>query len=1418
MMMSSEKQSRVEHERRLALVIGVNAAPQSHLEPLKYALNDAECMAKTLQEHCGFTLLQPPLLGPEATSANVKKAVLALARQRSDADFLLLYFSGHGQPMTVSGDQSDIYLGTSDFSATDTEEDENLHCSMRWLQEKLYLPTQAGKVLLVLDCCYAGNMGRTAPDPYLEDLKMRINKYFGAPGTASGARAGGLRLALTATGHNQSAYEQEGHGMLTGCLLECLQGKVDDVIDLDDRGNVSLQRLHDYLLRVMPKDQNPSVSGDYAGQKCILANYEQRAIELRQSKRAIVNEIPHTHIPLARSASFQQRPGEFDEVARLLFVDAAGGASPQNRVVGLIGMGGIGKTQLAVEIAYEYKERFAAGIFWMAATGASLSEWQHQFAELAANTEYLPPGDDVSHPEHEARRARHIARYLAHHPDALLLLDNVEHIAHLLDALTSFAGEEVHCTILYTSRTDVAPSFVNKYMVSKLPEKEALRLLLERRPALLKGILAGADDREAQAARAICQYVDYLPLALTLLRDLLQDAHLTLTHLHQQLRQHGALEITRDQDVTDAKLFSTFLLSWEKVRNPAAQRLFQLASFFPEAAPIPLWLLALAANLEGNTSIEPLGKARLELLRWSLIEELPGDALRLHPIIRECARYLVAQDNGRDALLATAGEHLANGFTDVNKLERRVLAEGYWKCLERVQEAVSYAQLLGIQQADVLERVAYWLARDSSLLGTGALWPQVLPGLFYQQLHNRALEEDYHLSGTAPDARWVRQQSRVGAEDQSLLREFRHPAGVTNVAFSPDNRLVATGCDDCRVRVWDVSSGQVLQTLQSNDTPITGVAFSPDGSKLVTCSLDTDAVLWNVLNGQFLRVIAGQNYALRDVAFSPDGKYIAAMSEDRFVRVWDVATGEMVAVLVEQSGWIGDFAFSPDSEQIAIISSDNIEIWDRESGQVVTTLKAKYNHRDFSALEPITERTTSHESNMIVLSGMPWSWELDKIKHLSIVFSLDGKSVLFSSQSNTYIWDIGQQEVSTCFSILDWSPFSMEYITGTAFFYDDKQIAVIRDNIVEVWQIQKIQNEQRVLSFKHSTLVTSVAFSPDGTKVVTGSSDGIARLWQVPFVPLTKREVRSYFELIECAVFSPAGTQLLTVGTQLVIAGITEGVVRVWDAIDGEIVRTLEKGSRYTDCAALSPDGKRVAMGEFGTIWIWNIEQNWDRKRHQEIAHYVPPDFPLSASMSCIVLSPDGMLVAKAANQIIQVWRLDTWKEVALLRGHEGEIKQMAFSPDSSRLVTGATDGTARVWDISSGTQLVVLKEYAGRSIGISSDGRMLAIGLFSNAVSIVSMENGERLMLLEGHTQPVTMLSFSPAGRFLLSADQSGQVLFWRVDADGRTTKTPMGMYLAANAIAAVYWQDEQHVILADLGGVQNRPHFYHLALEGMW
>ena len=127
-------------------MIGVNDAPDSQLPPLNHAAADAEKMAEALQQHCNFELLEPPLLNEKATSDHIKKAVRSLARQRADEDFLLVYFSGHGQPMIVEADQPDVYFVTNDFNEVDVEEDEDAHFSMRWLSEKLYKATNAGNV------------------------------------------------------------------------------------------------------------------------------------------------------------------------------------------------------------------------------------------------------------------------------------------------------------------------------------------------------------------------------------------------------------------------------------------------------------------------------------------------------------------------------------------------------------------------------------------------------------------------------------------------------------------------------------------------------------------------------------------------------------------------------------------------------------------------------------------------------------------------------------------------------------------------------------------------------------------------------------------------------------------------------------------------------------------------------------------------------------------------------------------------------------------------------------------------------------------------------------------------------------------------------------------------------------------------
>ena len=137
--------------RRIALIVGVNGQPVPGRDTLKFAVDDAREMADVPHGSCGFELFRSPLLSEQATTENVKEAVLDLADMLVDHDLVLFYFSGHGEPMKVQGDVDDIYLVTHNFSSAHVRRDYHAHLSMRWLRSILYEHEKAVDVLVVLE-------------------------------------------------------------------------------------------------------------------------------------------------------------------------------------------------------------------------------------------------------------------------------------------------------------------------------------------------------------------------------------------------------------------------------------------------------------------------------------------------------------------------------------------------------------------------------------------------------------------------------------------------------------------------------------------------------------------------------------------------------------------------------------------------------------------------------------------------------------------------------------------------------------------------------------------------------------------------------------------------------------------------------------------------------------------------------------------------------------------------------------------------------------------------------------------------------------------------------------------------------------------------------------------------------------------
>jgi hypothetical protein len=322
--------------RRIALIVGVNNAPRSEKASAKHALDDAKAMAEVLQQdYCGFELLTTPLIDEGASSARVKEAVIRLIEDRGDDDLILFYFSGHGDQINAYNGQQDAFLVTNDYAPEMAQRDPTLHVSLRWLREYLYNQTEAGRVLILLDCCYSGYLVNSATDPDHDLIRKLYAELFEAPPQSEKAKKLGFRRALTATGPNTRALEQVGHGVMTGLIISALQGREEGA--LDDRGEVTIDQLNAFLKNRMPSDRRTDLLGADRGYSCVLAKHK-KAVAL--SEISLSARPARNYIPFVLGPRFQKRPDDCNTLERLLL-------EPEEKParVGLVGMPGVGKTR-----------------------------------------------------------------------------------------------------------------------------------------------------------------------------------------------------------------------------------------------------------------------------------------------------------------------------------------------------------------------------------------------------------------------------------------------------------------------------------------------------------------------------------------------------------------------------------------------------------------------------------------------------------------------------------------------------------------------------------------------------------------------------------------------------------------------------------------------------------------------------------------------------------------------------------------------------------------------------------------------------------------------------------------------------------------------------------------------------------------
>src|SRR5262245_36796004 len=320
-------------------------------------------------------------------------------------------------------------------------------------------------------------------------------------------------------------------------------------------------------------------------------------------------------------------------------------------------------------------------------------------------------------------------------------------------------------------------------------------------------------------------------------------------------------------------------------------------------------------------------------------------------------------------------------------------------------------------------------------------------------------------------------------------------------------------------------------------------------------------------------------------------------------------------------------------------------------------------------------------------------------------------------------------------------------IYSVAFSPDGKRLTSgSADRTVKLWDAVAVQELATLIG--HGDAVLSVAFSPDGKRLATGSQDRTVKLWDVA----TGKELltlKGHSGGVLSVSFSPDGKRLTT--------GSHDGAVKLWDAATGQELGALKEQSHRVLSVAFSPDGKRLATGGGeGTVKLW------DAGAGQELLTLKVR----LVSVCSVAFSPDGkQLATGGCKGTVKLWDAATGQELLTLKGHGQPGRSVAFSPDGKRLASGSADRTVKLWDAATGQELLTLKGHGGfvLSVAFSPDGKRLATGSFDHTVKLWHAVTGQELITLKGHGQTVFSVAFSPDGKWLASGSDDRTVKLWR-------------------------------------------------------
>jgi eukaryotic-like serine/threonine-protein kinase len=659
------------------------------------------------------------------------------------------------------------------------------------------------------------------------------------------------------------------------------------------------------------------------------------------------------------------------------------------------------------------------------------------------------------------------------------------------------------------------------------------------------------------------------------------------------------------------------------------------------------------------------------------------------------------------------------------------------------------------------------------------------------------------------------------AYDRKKLHSLPVERGLpTSIAFSPDGMWLAAGTDRGSVLTWRGPDWDESAELLIGPEMVRQVVFSPCGRFLGVCTKTHGLQVLEV--GTWLPWLSvPRAKAPRSLAFSGDSQLVFGAGDDSVCRLWDICSGRMI----DESRWAHGIctAFQPDGAK-ALVSGDHAvwAVYDRSAGHV-----SRFGPRP--GMEGVHQIALLPDGRHGLLalgilngSGRIELWDIDRRTKQRVFLSHVGRvrAVVLSPGDHGFtsagddgqikFWDLDTEDVPggqrPLFPIvdLDVSPdgaflasagkegeIDLQEIDGSgahpgctlALGIDVRGIAFLpagayarnRGHCLAVataypkagvW-IYDFPSMARLAHFPHDASQVSVACSPDGRYVLSGS---YARLHIQDLRDTdAKSELSTHGDWVNDITFSPDG--------RLVATGSDDHTIALTGFERREVVRVLKGHTGPVLAIDFSPDGQLLASGGGdGSVKIWDVASGacLETLRIMEPPHR---NEPIGNPVRSVSFSRCGDLVmagsfTQSGGGIVAFWGTRTFRCLNVEKAHVGlgGVEALTMTPDGRGFITGGADGNATLWDLQDRRPVRDIKRRSDLyCLATSHLGDRLAAGGYGE-VRVWDTRSRELITVINGHRFPVRTLAFSPGGEYLAASDgnsryQAGALRVWEME-----------------------------------------------------